>query len=444
MGDRRSTTAVTEVRANADSSDPSATSYYERVTRVLLLAPDVPPGPGRLAAGPGIRYAELARVLRGAGHEVTLAAPEAGGDVIWSVRDIRSLAHGHDVVVLPQGHADLGRAVARDLPADLPVVVDCYAPGIIEAIALNDDPGMFAGFLARTMELIRRGDLFLVANEPQRLYTLGVLSAAGRLNPATYARPPLLEIPFGVPVDPPEAATARVGRGVLVPDDAPLAIWYGGVYPWFDCATAVRGFARALEAIPAANMIIVGGRHPRAHAPDARLVEALDAARDLGIADRVIQAPWGPYEDRAAWYAEADCAICLHHRGLETDLSQRTRLVDLLWGRVPFVSSAGDVVGERAAAAGAAISVPIGDVAAAGDALARLLGDPARRGACRIAAAKLAQEFAWPRVLAPLVEWLEHPRIAQDRVGTRSWGVAFRALGHAALEGRGARLRASE
>ena len=44
-----------------------------------------------------------------------------------------------------QGHADLGRAVARSLPDDLPVVVDCYAPGIIEAIALNEDPGMFPG-----------------------------------------------------------------------------------------------------------------------------------------------------------------------------------------------------------------------------------------------------------------------------------------------------------
>ena len=339
-------------------------------------------------------------------------------------------------MVVPQGHADLGRAVARTLPHDLPVVVDCYAPGIIEAIALNDDPGMFSGFLARSLELLRRGDLFLVANEPQRLYTLGLLSGVGRLNPSTYARPPLLEIPFGVPVDPPGRAPHRVGRGVLVPEDAPLALWYGGVYPWFDCATAVRGFAKALKHVPAANLVIVGGRHPRAHAPDARLVEALDAAEELGIADRVIEAPWGPYADRIAWYAEADCAICLHHAGLETDLSQRTRLVDFLWGRVPFISSAGDVVGERAAAGGAAISVPIGDADAASDALVELLGDAARREDCRLAAARLAAEFAWPRVLEPLVAWLEAPEIAQDRVGTRSWLTAATALGRAAFDSR--------
>ena len=85
-------------------------------------------------------------------------------------------------------------------------------------------------------------------------------------------------------------------------------------------------------------------------------LEALAAARELGIAERVVEAPWGPYDERIAWYAEADCAICLHHRGLETELSHRTRLVDLLWGRVPVVSSAGDVVGERAAAAGAGVT----------------------------------------------------------------------------------------
>jgi glycosyltransferase involved in cell wall biosynthesis len=406
------------------------------VSRVLLLAPDVPPAPGALAAGPGIRYGELAGVLRAAGHDVTLAAPEAGADAIWSAESVASLARGQSAVILGQGHADLGRAVARTLPYDLPVVVDCYAPGIIEAIALNDDPGMFPGFLTRTVELLKRGDLFLVANQPQRLYTLGLLSAVGRLNPTTYADPPLLEVPFGVPAEPPGKVAAKVGRGVLVPEDAALVLWYGGVYPWFDCATAVRGFARALEQVPNAWFVIVGGRHPRAHAPDTRLLEALAAAQELGIADRVVEAPWGPYDQRTAWYAEADCAICLHHRGLETELSHRTRLVDLLWGRVPVVSSAGDVVGERAASAGAGITVPIGDAHAAGDALIELLGSQGRRDACRAAAADLAAELAWPRVLEPLVRWLEHPQIAADRVSTGSWTVALRSLISAAREAR--------
>jgi hypothetical protein len=408
----------------------------DAVSRVLLLAPDVPPARGTLAAGPGIRYAELAAVLRSAGHFVTLAAPEAGADVVWTPASVASLAEGHSVVVLGQGHADLGRAVARTLPQDLPVVVDCYAPGIVEAIALNEDAAMFPGFLARAVELLKRGDLFLVANEPQRLYTLGLLSGVGRLNPATYAAPPLLEVPFGVPPEPPGPVAGRVGRGLLVPDDAALVLWYGGVYPWFDCATAVRGFARALESVPNAWFVIVGGRHPRAHAPDARLVEALAAAEELGIGDRVVQAPWGPYDQRIAWYAEADCAICLHQPGLETALAHRTRLIDLLWGRVPFVSSAGDVVGDLAAASGAGVSVPIHDADAAGNAMIELLVDASRRAAFRAAAGSLAAELAWPRVLEPLVHWLENPHVAADRVSTSSWSAALRSLAVAARAAR--------
>jgi glycosyltransferase involved in cell wall biosynthesis len=279
------------------------------------------------------------------------------------------------------------------------------------------------------MELIRRADLFLVANERQRLYTLGLLSAAGRLNPLTYESPPILEVGYGVPDEPPAPCPgARVARGVLVPEDAPLALWYGGVYPWFDATTAVHGFSRALAAVPDAHLVFVGPRHPRAHAPDGEYVRALDAVRELGLEECVHEAPWSPYEERVAWYAEADCAICLHHPGLETDLSNRTRLGDLLWGSVPLICTEGDLIGERAAVAGAAIAVPPRDDAAAGDALAALLSDEARRARARAAAGEVARSLAWPTVLATLVDWLQRPQIAADRFAPPSWRPALGAL----------------
>lgn len=407
------------------------------MSRVLLFAPDIPPAPGVMAAGPGIRYAELATALRDEGHEVTLAAPGAGADAVWTDDNAAELARDHDAAIVGQGNAELGRRLAREAPDDLPLVVDCYAPGLIECITLADGPSAFPGFHARAVELLRRGDLFLVANERQRLYTLGLLSALGRLNPITYDDPPLLEVPFGVPNDPPAPWTGRsVARGTLVPDGCPLLVWYGGVYPWFDAATAVAGFARALEHVPDAYMAIVGGRHPRAHAPDGELVRALAVATEARIADRVVEAPWGPYEDRIGWYVEADCAICLHHAGVETELSQRTRLIDLVWGGVPIICSSGDVVGERAAAAGAAVSIPIGDVDAAADAIASFLGDAARREAARAAARSLAGEMSWRRVAAPLAAWLAEPRVAGDRFRAGSWRDAASTLVRTALATR--------
>jgi glycosyltransferase involved in cell wall biosynthesis len=389
-----------------------------------------------MAAGPGIRYAEIARALRREGFDVLLAAPEAGADAVWEPSSIDRLAARYDAIVLPQGHAELGRQVARRVARNIPVVVDCYAPGIVENLSLSPEPQRFPGFRSRTVELLERGDLFLVANQPQRLYTLGLLSAVGRLNPLTYRDPPILMVPYGIPAEPPEPSFRDVARDVLVPRGAPLAIWYGGVYPWFDAVTAVRGFAGALDEVPDAWLVIVGGRHPRARAPDAEFVRALGEARELGVEERVVEAPWGPYADRAAWYAEADVAICLHHAGIESELAQRTRLADFVWGRVPFVCSEGDVVGEWASRGGAALSIPVGDAGAATAALVRLLRDADARAACRSAADRLAAQITWPVVLDPLVAWLRQPRLAPDRFAAERWRDALSALVRAAIDAR--------
>ncbi len=135
----------------------------------------------------------------------------------------------------------------------------------------------------------------------------------------------------------------------------------------------------------------------------------------LGIGDRVLEAPWLPYEDRTAWYAAVECAICLHHPGPETELAHRTRLLDLVWGGVPLIASRGDAVGGWAEGGGAAICVEPGDAEGAGAALARFLGDPEARRAARAAARSLASTIAWPQVLSPLLDWLRSPRIAADR-----------------------------
>lgn len=397
--------------------------------RVVLFAPDDPPASGTLAAGPGIRYAEMAAELRRSGLEVVLLAPgrspEADGS--WTGRDVRELCNGADAVIVGQGHVQLGSDLARLLPPRLPVVVDAYAPLLVENLALvhdRHDVDEFEGLRRPAVELLRRGDLFLVANRRQWLYTLGLLSAIGRLNPLTYEAPPLLTIGYGVPDAAPEDRDLDVRQGIAG-EGEPLAMWYGGVYPWFDATTAIRGFARALERIPAARLVIVGGRHPRAHAPSQELERALAASVALGIEDRVAQAPWLPYADRTAWYAAADCAICLHHAGPETELAHRTRLLDLIWGRVPLVASRGDAVGEWAESAGAAICVEPGDAEAAGDALVRFLGDEDARRTARTAAGKLAVEVGWAQVVSPLVEWLRAPATAADRFEA---GVGWRAV----------------
>ncbi len=218
------------------------------MSRVVLFAPDDPPAPGALAAGPGIRYAEMAAELRRGGLDVVLLAPNAsaGADGAWSGRDVRGLCRGADAVLVGQGHVQLGADLARLLPPDLPLVVDAYAPLLVENLALvhdRHDVEEFERLRRPAIALLGRGDLFLVANPRQRLYTLGLLSAIGRLNPLTYEAPPLLTVGYGVPESPPAIPELDVRRGVA-PPGTPLAMWYGGVYPWFDATTAVRGSPR--------------------------------------------------------------------------------------------------------------------------------------------------------------------------------------------------------
>src|SRR5260370_1277808 len=108
------------------------------MTRALLLCPE-PLGHGQ-PAGVGIRFLEMAQ-----GH--------AANDLF---------AHGNAI----------------------PTVVDLYDPFIIENLNYYETRGaeVFTHDHATLMRSLLRGDLFLCASSAQRLFYLGALMAAGRVN----------------------------------------------------------------------------------------------------------------------------------------------------------------------------------------------------------------------------------------------------------------------
>jgi len=92
------------------------------MSRVLLVCPE--PLGHRQPAGIGIRFLEIANVLRAAGHAVEILSPDQG----LTPETIARGTSQADVAVV-QGH------VANDLFAHmkpLPVVVDLYDPFIVE------------------------------------------------------------------------------------------------------------------------------------------------------------------------------------------------------------------------------------------------------------------------------------------------------------------------
>ena len=149
------------------------------MSRVMLVCPE--PLAHRQPAGIGIRFIEMAKVLREYGHEVTILSPTESPIAPETLRDTSDRS---DVAVI-QGH------VANDFFAHaraIPTVIDLYDPFIIENLHYYAERGaeVFTHDHATLMNSLLRGDFFLCASEAQRLFYLGMMTAAGRLNPIAF------------------------------------------------------------------------------------------------------------------------------------------------------------------------------------------------------------------------------------------------------------------
>jgi glycosyltransferase involved in cell wall biosynthesis len=151
----------------------------------------------------------------------------------------------------------------------------------------------------------------------------------------------------------------------------------------------------------------------------------MPAAEAAGILDRnvFLLEGWVPYERRGAYLAEADIGVSAHRDTAETRYAWRTRLLDYAWARLPVAATSGDALSERLAAAGAAELAAPGDVAGFAAAMRALATDAARRQRAVDGAAAVAEELRWPRVAAPLVDWVARPTRTADAVSPLAAGA---------------------
>lgn len=393
--------------------------------RLLIISHDVV---GSLMAGPGIRYWELARAL--APHaEVTLVAPRPidlaapgvrTGHFAWG--DAASLAahlRRADVVLangyLLEPHPELAAAEAR-------LILDLYDPILLENLELlRGAPAEERAARARRDAALlaaqaAAGDFFLCATERQRDLYLGALLAAGRVTPARADTDPLLRglidvVPFGLPAEPP----ARSGPGLraaipgIGPDD-PLILWSGGLWDWMDPLTLVQAMPAVLDAVPAARLVFLAGRHPGAVAAPRAPHAARALAEELGLLGRSVffYEEWVPYHRRADALLDATVVVSLHRQHLETAYAAlRSRVLDHLWAGLPALLSDGDQAAAMAREHGIAAVVPPEDAAAVARALIALLADAPARATMAERARALAPSFAWPSLVRPIVAFLE-------------------------------------
>jgi GT2 family glycosyltransferase/glycosyltransferase involved in cell wall biosynthesis len=385
-------------------------------------------------AGPAIRAWEIAKALS-AEHDVELVtlARCTVSHPAFAVRNVgglelRRLEQWCDVFLF-QGF------VMQSFPwlksSKKVLVIDVYDPIHLEQLEQGKDLGETGR--AKTVrdvthalnEQLGRGDFFMCASEKQRDFWLGQLAALGRLNPETYDSDETMSsliaaVPFGVSDTPPRH-DKQVIKGVIdgIGENDKVILWGGGIYNWFDPLTLIRAVDRLRTRRPDAKLFFLGLKHPNPDVPDMRMaVAARDLSDSLGLTDKHVffNEGWIAYEERQNYLMEADIGVSTHLDHVETAFSFRTRILDYLWASLPIVATGGDTFDPIINGKGLGITVPPGDEEALEAALFRLLDDEAFAAQCRANVAAVAGEFAWSRVLEPLVQFCRSPRRAPDLV----------------------------
>jgi glycosyltransferase involved in cell wall biosynthesis len=372
------------------------------MSRVMLVCPE-PLGHGQ-PAGVGIRFLEIARVLRDDGHDLTILSPDAGAidgtrGTYINPQFLRSVSEASDVAIV-QGHVANAFFMQG---APVPTVIDLYDPYIIENLHYYSERGeeVFRHDHLTLTYSLARGDYFLCASEAQRLFYLGMLLAAGRLNPAIFEADPRLEslisiAPFGV--QPPREIRPRTNHDIL----------FGGIYDWYDPIAAIDAVATARATIP--DVTLTFTHHPNPHiTPQGKLGEAMRYAREKSYAFVRFE-PWAAYGERAEFFERFALALITFPRSIETDLSMRTRVYDYLWCGLPIVTSSAPGTDEILDRYGA--GVVTNDFASA---MVTLLGDRARYESMVAGSQRFVREHQWDRTLAPLRDFVRAPRFEKTK-----------------------------
>ena len=399
--------------------------------RVLLISND---RIGEKMAGPGIRYWEIAKSLAATGQlDVYLASPgECNVSypgvhmVSYTVTETEDLCEvaAHCNIIMFQGFVLDSIPSLRPIAEKKFVIVDIYDPIMIESIEVYKDKDR--GFrnkrhqeaLTSLKYQLQLGDFFVCANEKQRDYWIGMLSAFNRVTPRLYdvdrAGDQLVEIvPFGISDTAPEHrknVLKGIWPGIRATDK--VLIWGGGVWNWFDPLTLIRAIHRISQTRDDVKLFFMGVRHPNPGVPQMKMLsDAVDLAKELGVYDKYVffNFGWVDYNDRQNYLMEADIGISCHFKTLETRFSFRTRILDYLWADLPIVCTRGDYFAQLVEHEKLGRVVDFQDAEGLADAITSLLDDSVCYAACRKNVQTVAETYKWSRVTKPIIDFCEHP-----------------------------------
>jgi len=391
--------------------------------RILLVTND---RVGRERAGPAIRCVELARVLS-RHHQVTVASSLPGEmelpgvqflfNAVANPRPLRAVARQADVAITQGLVLDTFPFLRRCCRY---IAVDLYDPYLFEYLAQKDKRLVGWRYLRQWQLLndqLRRGDFFICANDRQWDYWIGRLCALGRLTAEEHERDPsfrslLAVVPFGIDAESPRHKHAVV-KGVMpgISKDDILLLWAGGIWPWFDPSTVIRGMSLIKDRSDI-KLLFLGTRHPNPDIPEMPIVdESRRLAQELGVLGRTVffREGWVPFEERQNFLLEADIGVSAHTATIEARLSFRTRILDYIWAGLPMIITEGDYFAELIAREGVGKAVSSRNADGWKEAILSLAGSQNLRQSMQQRLQGLREQFHWEKVTEPLVRYCREP-----------------------------------
>jgi glycosyltransferase involved in cell wall biosynthesis len=360
----------------------------EATMRVHVFCVDIPPLPGNPVSGGGLRNGQIIDLVRSRGHEVTFSAVandlnSAGHKVerhqptlesqLYQIHRTRAEA----VYYCYPAHCALTADIKRSL--GLKVLFDVHGPTFIEeaswlkghharcfrrfaaALSIADEISTVHG---RQIDMIRTA-----------LASIGIFGGAPRISV--------------VPLDLGCTPIARM------PDDEPLLLAVGGIFPWQNPLKGIITAVSALERAGRGTLTLIGGPH----AVDPKAAEIKKWLKQFASEQpRFTHVDFIPRENLSAYYARAWAMVELCECNIERQMAVTTRTWEHLSLGLPVLYNDYSLLSALIEDAGAGWTVDPQDEDAVRASVAQVIGDRTdvlARGAK--AAAAIAAVIGWAR-----------------------------------------------
>lgn len=327
--------------------------------KILIVHHGRLPAGGSPVAGVALRASAHGRGLAARGHEVlyaTRARDLVGGDSPPGATVLGFEGRAELLSLARRSGADRVLAVAQDeMPAlvevGIPVVVDLFAPRILEAQFEAPDVAPEA---ARVLDAMALADGFLVTTERQRAYALGLLPLAG----VDCREDRVAVVPLSAPT--PAGRRARSREPALIA---------GGVrWPWQDPSWAQAVCADHLERRGRGSLSLFGGAYPLGEGQGDPGGEGEERPHP-----RIARRPLVGYDALLGEGLRAWAALDIMAPNPERSLALSFRQMDWLGCGLPILIGSYAPLAAEIEAAGAGWVIPHGDEPALRAALDELL-----------------------------------------------------------------------